>query len=333
MGNTQTLAFYTCSNGFGHYNRSLEIASYLIDSFDITIYCEQYQIDKFKSKLKVKFVPYTTPNIRWDRVLSTGNIAYQQYLDWIEAYSKDSNKYDVVISDNIVGLLRYNPNVILVGSFFWKDVFFDKFGINKVSTLDEELIETHKPYICTNKYVETGSVSRYLWKKQFGFGFKEHSTTNTGKIEKIVSVKPSLNYNDDYLEYQRNFRIFIDKSTSLSTSTNIKDKVNCLYVIRPGVGMITHCVENRIPILALYSQKDSTEIIELANKVEELGIGIKVDIDKEFNLSRMSSIEDNAIYNKVSFELNGYKDISEFIRNENRSNRLRNGRNSYHQSI
>lgn len=333
MGNKKSLAFYTCSNGYGHFKRSLEIASHLIKDFDITIYCEQYQLDKFKPKLKVKFVTYVVPNIRWDQTLATENINFRQYTDWIETYSKDSNKYDVVVSDNIVGLLQYNPNVILVGSFFWKDVFFDKFGVNRLSSLDEELIKLHKPYVCTNRYVETGSVSRYVNRKPFGFGFKKQLNNIGTEINTIVGVEPSLKYSKDYLEFQNNFLIFINKNTSLGTSRSIKEVENCLYIIRPGVGMITHCVENQIPIVALYSEKDSTEIIELANKVQELEIGIKLDIGKTFDVNKLTSIKDNAIYNKVSFELNGYYKISEFIRNENRGNRLRNGGISHHSSI
>ena len=333
MGNRKTIAFYTCSNGYGHFNRTLEIAANLAEDYNITIYCEQYQIDKFNPTLRAKFIPYTVSNIRWDKTLSTESIDYRQYLDWIETYSRDSNKYDIVISDNIVGLLKYNPNVLLIGSFFWKDVFFDKFGKNQLTSLDEELISLHKPYICTNKYVETGSVSRYTHKVPFGFGFKEQYNKTVARINTVVGIKPSLTYSKDYLDYQENFLIFINKNTSLNTSKEIKEVKNCIYAIRPGVGMITHCVENRIPIIALYSDKDSTEIIELATKVEELGIGIKLDINKQFNLNKLSSIKDNAIYNKVSFELNGYIAISEFIRNENRSNRLRYGRNRHNTSI
>jgi len=334
MGNRQTIAFYTCSNGYGHFNRTLEIAAYLAEDYNITIYCEQYQIDKFNPTLKVEFIPYTISNIRWDETINTESINYTQYLDWIETYSRASNKYDIVVSDNIVGLLKYNPKVILVGSFFWKDVFFDKFGKNQLSSLDESLISLHKPYICTNKYVETGSVSRYKHRVPFGFGFKEQFNKTVTKINTVVGIEPSLKYSNDYLEFQNNLLIFIkSKRSTLGTAKDIKVVENCMYAIRPGVGMITHCVENRIPIVALYTLNDSTEIIELASKVEELGIGIKLNIDKKFNVNKLLSIVDNAIYNKVSFELNGYLKISQFIHNENRSNRLRNGGNRHNSSI
>ena len=79
--------------------------------------------------------------------------------------------------------------------------------------------------------------------------------------------------------------------------------------------MITHCIENNIPIVALYSEKDSSEIIELADKVEKLNIGFKQNIAKKFNIKKYNNLMNKDIYNKVTFDKNGYKNIANYLKN------------------
>ena len=85
---------------------------------------------------------------------------------------------------------------------------------------------------------------------------------------------------------------------------------------RPGLGIITHCVENHIPLIALYDENDSTEIIELAHVVENLKIGFKQNIKKEFNNIKFSLLKDNSIYMYNNFEKEGYKQIASFLKNK-----------------
>ena len=69
------------------------------------------------------------------------------------------------------------------------------------------------------------------------------------------------------------------------------------------------------PIIALFSEKDSIEIIELANKVEELGIGKKVNIDsKNISFENLITYDNNDIYKKVILEKEGYKKIANYLK-------------------
>jgi hypothetical protein len=80
--------------------------------------------------------------------------------------------------------------------------------------------------------------------------------------------------------------------------------------------MLTHCVENFIPVVSLYDEDDSIEIVELAKRVEELGIGTSINIQKEFDISKIFINLDNTIYNKLNFEKEGYKNIANFLNNK-----------------
>ena len=310
----KTLAFFTCSNGLGHFSRILKISEYLQNEFDITIYCEKFQYDKFNPKLNVNFEYYILSNIRWDKTLTDNKVDFETYFKWCSIYGPKSLKYDIAISDNVVGLLRYRKDIILSGSFLWKDIYQNKFEDNKLSSFDNELIEKFKPVILTNKYAEVSSLKTYSNKQQFGWGCDIEPAGYWGKGSNIVLGIPSLNYLPEYKKFMLNFAMFLEKN-NVNFNWNVKKNTGTTFVIRPGVGMLTHCVENYIPIIALYSEKDSVEIIELANKVEELGIGKKVNIDsKNISFENLITYDNNDIYKKVILEKEGYKKIANYLK-------------------
>lgn len=315
MEPVNSIAFYTCSNGYGHFSRVLNVAKYLVDSYNVTIYCEKNQFDKFKKEIdkNIKFIFYKIPNIRWDKSINENKVRFKEYLNWVDMYGPTSLKYDKVISDNIVGLLKFRKDTILTGSFLWRDVYYDKFGSNSLTAFDDFFLELYNPPLCTNQYTETGTARTYENKVRTGFGFENQKNKNWNSANTAVCVEPSLKYTKGYLQFQQQFRILIEDKTTLVNSTDLNVVEDCFYVIRPGVGMLTHCVENKIPMLALYSDNDSTEIMELADMIEQLGIGIKHNIKLPFNLDKLSLLKQNTIYNNISFKTNGYRDISQFI--------------------
>jgi len=310
----KTLAFFTCSNGLGHFSRILKISEYLQNEFDITIYCEKFQYDKFNPKLNVNFEYYILSNIRWDKTLTDNRVDFETYFKWCSVYGPKSLKYDIVISDNVVGLLRYRKDIILSGSFLWKDIYQDKFQDNKLSSFDNELIEKFKPTVLTNKYAEVSSLKTYSNKVQFGWGCNNKPAGYWGEGSNIVLGLPSMNYLPQYKKFMVGFAMFLE-SRNINFTWNVKKEKGTTFVVRPGVGMLTHCVENYIPIIALYSKKDSIEILELANRVEELGIGKKVNIDsKNISFEKLITYNNNDIYRKVELEKEGYKKIADYIK-------------------
>ena len=305
------LAIFVCSNGLGHFSRVLKITKHLTSVYDVDIYCEKFQYEKFKPNSNAKFIFYQLSNIRWDEALGSNQVNSEKYQKWCALYGPVSLKYDIVISDNMVGLLRYRSDIILSGSFLWKDVFYNKFKDNKITDFDSELLEKFNPLILTNKYVETGSLKNYNNKIGFGWGcdIKKNNTWDISK--KIVLAKPSLNYLDSYTN-------FLNKINSLNLNFKIENSVhktaNCIFIIRPGVGMLTHCIENSIPVLALYDMNDSNEIIELAKRVDSLGIGYSHNINKGFDIKKFMDNTGNTIYNKLKFDKEGYSKIAEYIK-------------------
>lgn len=295
------IAFFINSNGYGHYDRCKEIASYLVGKHDISFYCKDYQYKKIGKLENTTLYELKKDTIRWDKNITSNSIRFEPYQEGLLERCIDLNKYDLVVSDNIVGILKYRPDAILGGSFFWKDVFLNKFGPNRLTDFDNELLEKHKPLILTNRYFETGTMKEYKNKKQFGFGCT-YLDLKINKIDRAVLIEPSLPYFNSYKEFINNLTI--------PHTVDINVTENVFMVARPGGGIITHCVKHHIPLIALYDENDSSEILELADRVVDLGIGFKQNVKEKFNYN---FLKDNSIYNSIQLIKDGYKQAANYL--------------------
>lgn len=295
------LGYFTCSNGYGHFDRAIQILKHLEDEFEITVFCEEYQYSKFKPDLKAKFEFYEIPNIRWDQAIKNYDEAAYNYFKWTEKYGNKSFDYNIVLSDNIPSLLMYRKDVVIVGSFLWKDVFERRFGSNLLTDFDIHLVNSCKPKIITNMYLETGSVRDYDNKLQFGFN-KVGTVANDKK--RIVGIKPSIEYLQSYVNFFENQEKF--------DSTDINDIQDSIFVARPGGGIINYCVEHNIPLVAVYDKQDSSEIVQLAKSVEENGLGISHNVTNENLQESIDRIGDFLVEDKQLIS-EGYTHIAEFI--------------------
>jgi hypothetical protein len=292
------IGIFVCSNGYGHFHRMLQVCSYLL-YYDIDIYCERYQYNRFKPQQpNLNFIFYDKPNIRWDNK-EIGSLGVG-----------DIDKYDKVITDNLVEILVYRPDAIFSGSFLWSDVWRDKFGDNEFSDNEDKLFHDVKPKVVCNGDVVFGQLEDYENKIDIGWGCKDESET-AYNLDTIVCIPPSLNYTDDYMD--KFYKIQEDYQNDFNFSFNINHTENSMFVIRPGLGMITICVSKRIPIVALWIDGDSSEIKHLAKRVGELGIGMRLGVYDDFELPI------DVFKYRESFKnlkLNGYKKFARMINEE-----------------
>lgn len=307
----KTIAFYCCTNGFGHYKRVNEVAKHLVDTHDITIYCSERQAKKIGKISNIKYEYYILDNIRWDLVTNgKSNDAIDQYFKWGEIYVKTVDKYDIVVSDNLPILLQKRSNVILMGSFLWKDVFEDYIGNNRLTQVDTLLLKKYSPVLITNKYMETQSVKDYNNKVQFGFGCSQQMLV-VSQTKHTILQYPSLPYLNQY----DTFLDTLNYNKELSCTKDLSYIYDTRIVARPGVGTITHCVEHSIPLIALYSENDSKEIKELAQIVEDLKIGYKQNIEEPLNMVNIKMLRSNTNFSYTEkFEKEGYKKTAEYLK-------------------
>ena len=294
------IGIYICSNGYGHFHRMLQVCSNL-PYYDIDIYCERYQYNRFNpQRPNLNFIFYDESNIRWDKKefgsLDVGDI----------------DKYDKVITDNLVEVLKYRPDAIYSGSFLWSDVWRDRFGDNEFSDEQDKIFHDVKPKVICNGDVVFGQLKDYENKVNIGWGCKDDfKDIKEFNLDTIVCVPPSLNYTDEYTE--KFLEIREDYQNDFNFSFNLNHTENSLFVIRPGLGVITTCVAKRIPIIALWADEDSSEIKHLAKRVEELGIGRRLNVYDDFELP-MNIDECRESFKKL--KLNGYEKFARRIQYE-----------------
>ena len=263
------IGIYVCSNGYGHFHRMLQVCAHL-PFHEIDIHCERYQYNRFKpTQDNINFIFYNKSNIRWDRK-RVGSID-----------TSGIDKYDKVITDNLVEVLKYRPDALLSGSFLWSDIWREQYGNNDFSDEQDKIFHDVKPKVICNGDVVFGQLKKYQNKVDIGWGCKDNSTDDFN-LNRIVCITPSLNYTEKYTE--KFLEIRSDFQNDVDFSFNINHTDNSMFVIRPGLGMITTCVSHRIPIVALWDEEDSIEIQHLAHKVEELGIGISLNVKDDFIL-------------------------------------------------
>ena len=264
------IGIYICSNGYGHFHRMLQVCTHL-PFHEIDIHCERYQYNRFKpTQDNLNFIFYKESNIRWDRK-RVGSID-----------TSGIDKYDRVITDNLVEVLKYRPDALLSGSFLWSDIWREKYGNNDFSDEQDKIFHDVKPRVVCNGDVVFGQLKKYINKVDMGWGCKDNSTEDFN-LNRIVCITPSLNYTEKYTE--KFLEIRNEYQDDVDFSFNINHTDNSMFVIRPGLGMITTCVSHRIAIVALWDEDDSIEIQHLAHKVEELGIGISLNVNDDFILS------------------------------------------------
>ena len=289
------IGIYICSNGYGHFHRMLQVCTHL-PFHEIDIHCERYQYNRFKpTQDNLNFIFYKESNIRWDRK-RVGSID-----------TSGIDKYDRVITDNLVEVLKYRPDALLSGSFLWSDIWREKYGNNDFSDEQDKIFHDVKPRVVCNGDVVFGQLKKYINKVDIGWGCKDNSTEDFN-LNRIVCITPSLNYTEKYTE--KFLEIRNEYQDDVDFSFNINHTDNSMFIIRPGLGMITTCVSHRIPIVALWDEDDSIEIQHLAHKVEELGIGISLNVKDDFILpSDVTKYRES--FKKLN--LNGYLKFAGFI--------------------
>ena len=135
------LALVCCANGLGHVKRLIEIIVQLADRVflpSIALFCEEYQVneiekwDRFQllsGRVKMEITPVSLP-VRW----RVNEDYYGEWLlDWHDTMATwRLDRFDHVISDNLVEPLFHTDHVTLIGSFLWHEVLREAFPNNGV---------------------------------------------------------------------------------------------------------------------------------------------------------------------------------------------------------
>ena len=103
-------------------------------------------------------------------LIKENHFDYKKYQKNVEKNIRNIDDYDLVVTDNIVEILRYRKDSIYSGSFLWFDVFQEKFGKNTFSEEERKLFYDVNPLVVCNDMVVFGSLQKYS--NKFDIGWK-----------------------------------------------------------------------------------------------------------------------------------------------------------------
>lgn len=311
---TKNIAFIVCDSGIGHLLRSLKIANEIVNlNINIYFFCNKKKLKKvfFKINKKIIFKNFISGH---DKELDYKNYNYE-----IAEKLPNLKNFDIVISDNLPEVLYVHKNVLLVANFFWHKVLKNYKNSKKL----DNLIKKERPLIFCNRYVSHEYIDIYKNKIKLGF-FSNFQK----KIKKNVPIllisegtsKTDLSNKYELIKYIKHIgfyfkKIFLDpKYFSDKKFHELIKGINknvCLAkydkkmfnqithaIIKPGLGIVTSCISNRIDCLYFY--KNFNKEFEYNTKKLE-----KYKIGKRLNYKNIMKFQRNLKYSKLS-----YKDYS-----------------------
>jgi hypothetical protein len=242
---------------------------------------------------------------------------------------------DLVISDNLLGVISSNKKVIIIGSFLWHDVLKQSFG----GYIDEQVFR-YEASLLQNSNIKLVSVKDVTMpaleacKANIGLAWfckdiydrsshkRDHynvlfSAGLSGADTDALSVLISEFANSP------NYSIYL--SPALAEKTNIeKEYVEIfdfkeasfrsldLMIARPGVGALTEAIKYQIPMLAI-DKGDNSEMLFNALRLQQLGYGwdgisripCREELEQEY-LSKLRALK--------NCKVNGFNDLRKIIK-------------------
>lgn len=305
------LVAFVCSNGLGHYRRLIGILSRMremLPNLVLDIACEQWQIDAMQdwprsrqfwinSKTRL-FEGIMAPGVHW--AISTQAFGDGRLLNWFERAKQipDWEQADIILSDNLAAPLSVRSDTILVGSFLWSDVlqmaYPDNSDVRRFATRERELLRAYVPYMLCVEHMTMPSILEYTRAVGFPWMCEEQQVVvhQSALKKRFAVVGGASGIADAFLSSlvrelvdDKDWTIALPQRTIQSNPefASVENLVifdfttaayaACDFVIaRPGMGTVTDCIAQGIPILAVHEPGNS-EMAYIGNRINELGIG------------------------------------------------------------
>ena len=346
----KTIGFFVCSNGFGHFKRSLRIAQEIIKINDLVyleLFCTKNQIDNHQNWFlfknlnqsnKINFV-ITSDNLK---ISYDSNISFSFDANFFESYKKKIKNYDIVLSDNLSHILKIRHDTILIGSFLWSNALkitdsnYYSFKKSEISLLNK-----YKPNMIAVRGFAMTSVKEYTNPIYIDWPVLNAKTNTIKKsLRNILVIGGGTNIINDKLSFilnkllvNENFNIHTSKGLSAHKS-NLKhlnifnfnenefNKID-IIIARAGMGTLTDCVKYGIPILGI-SESDNFEIKYNCEMIEKYNYGLNISNNYKNILEIINNINNSEIYTSFQKSLkkakkNGITQAADYILKYNRN--------------
>lgn len=164
------VAFIICSNGLGHYKRCFRLVyDWLLrcPKLRFDIYCERWQLELTREWIISKHLSCEQNiNLHFDKLQGSikwlpdkSRFSFSEYQAWLDLLKKEEpvKNAELVVSDNLVGVLEIRKDCLLSGSFLWSDLLkqYDHYReIEKIVDFETQILTRIKPVmICVKDIV------------------------------------------------------------------------------------------------------------------------------------------------------------------------------------
>jgi hypothetical protein len=311
------LCVVICGNGLGHCKRALHVLGRIVRrrSVETDVYVQDWQLRAARGWRAIAWL-LDEQSVRF-RKLEAGRPMSTQppgtdsasYLGWIDCLRREQAIMgaDVVVSDNLAGVLAARPDAVLMGSFLWHDVLGGTGRIAEdIADFEEELLQRARPPMLCVDDVVLPAVERLTEAVRLPWfcDAAGERRPRSGPVRRVLlmggatdAVAPALRELAGVLLEQTELlvslpaRLLDDRASAdarlqpFGFGENEYDEHD-LVVGRPGVGTLTDCVRFGLPILC-FGDEDDAEMRHNAERVEALGLGRRISLHEPEATARL----------------------------------------------
>lgn len=299
---TPQLVVVLAANGLGHARRMLGVLGCFVErggAVDLTIVGEPWQRAAARGWRAGELVEahgarwhhgIVEPGVRWstagDRYRDGALLQWEARLDDVP----ELGTADVVVSDNLVGVLTRRPDALLAASFLWSDVLdaIDPSSPEVEAFVDHEreLLAAHQPeMLCVRDLVMPGVLERTR-PHPVGWMCEDPSLPSTPPADggAVAVLGGGTGAADDLLRAAAG--ALADAGTPVLTGDSLTgtglprfDRTPAAWrsvaavVCRPGAGTLTDCVRWQVPVVCV-DEGGNAEMTHNAVRISALGFGV-----------------------------------------------------------
>jgi len=275
------VALIACSHGLGHIRRMSLLARALIDQgIQTTIFAPKQKVEKFSNgRSSIKVIDFDT---------GTSVSALRTCADDVWTTRLPSlDKFDLVVSDNLLEILNIRPDAILSGSFLWHDALEQ---INPAwASIQKQLLKNFFPTMLTSSLFAMPEIHRqtqYLPLPLFGSKNGDNSNSRdiliasgrSGEADHLALDLIQILLREGLPNYRRAHiepSLFPDYPPKWMVRASFDDQMYrdvTAAIIRPGIGAVSDALLAGCRIFPFY-ETGNLEMAYNAKRIHILGLG------------------------------------------------------------